>query len=115
MKNLRFVFLAAIFSLAAINLASGGELTKRYKTVEMDFERAFFNYELAKSMYLQLHDKPLDSEIPVYVFRVFHQDKIYMIKGSYHQWKDFFDAWGGPSRQQWWPQSKKGAVSRKAI
>lgn len=101
MKKIKIIFTAAIISFALASLATGDGVTQRKQVVNISLDRAIYNYALGQAIYMQLNDDFLSEEKPVYVCRVFFEDKIYLISGSASQWTDFFDQWGSTFKKKW--------------
>jgi hypothetical protein len=101
MKTVKFLLIAAVFSCAMINLASGDGFTQKKQVVKITLDRAIYNYSLGQAIYTQVNDEFLAKEKPVYVCRVLHQGKIYLVTGTANQWMDFFDQWGASFKKMW--------------
>jgi hypothetical protein len=91
MKTLKIALIALFVSTALVNSAAAdGFKSKPKKAVNITFDKAVKNPELALAIYQQVNPEFLNNIEQLYVVEVVYNGALYRILGSRQSWISFF-------------------------
>jgi len=94
MKMSKLVMIATFVAFALVSVASAGEFTLKTKkrVVNLSLEQAIQSPQLIAAIYEQVDPDFMSYNSSTYTVKVEDKTHIYLITGTYYQWKLFFKA-----------------------